>query len=94
MMDCKKVLIEIDGDMDKVIDFLREKGIVKVVKKVDCIVVEGFIFIKIDGNKGVILEVNFEIDFVVKNEGFKEFFNILVDYFFVNVLVDVEEVMV
>lgn len=70
MMDCKKVLIEINGDMEKVIDFLCEKGIVKVVKKVDCIVVEGLIFIEINGNDVLILELNFEIDFVVKNEGF------------------------
>lgn len=70
MMDCKKVLIEIDGDIDKVIDYLCEKGIVKVVKKVDCIVVEGLVYVEIKGNDVVIVEINFEIDFVVCNEGF------------------------
>lgn len=70
MMDCKKVLIEIDGDIDKVIDYLCEKGIVKVVKKVDCIVVEGFVYVEVKDNEVVIVEINLEIDFVVCNEGF------------------------
>lgn len=75
MFDCKKVLEFYDGDIEKLIDYLREKGIVKVVKKVGRIVVEGLIFDEVifDYKKVVILEFNFEIDFVVKNEEFKEF---------------------
>lgn len=71
MMDCKKALTETDGDMDKAIDLLREKGIAKAAKKADRIAAEGSTLIKTDGNKGVILEVNSETDFVAKNEGFQ-----------------------
>ncbi|MCY9110580.1 translation elongation factor Ts, partial [Bacillus atrophaeus] len=69
MMDCKKALTETDGDMDKAIDLLREKGIAKAAKKADRIAAEGSTLIKTDGNKAVILEVNSETDFVAKNEG-------------------------
>lgn len=72
MMDCKKALTETDGNMDKAIDLLREKGIAKAAKKADRIAAEGLTLIKTDGNTGVILEVNSETDFVAKNEGFKE----------------------
>lgn len=71
MMDCKKALQETDGDMDKAIDFLREKGIAKAAKKGDRIAAEGLTAIKVDGNEAVILEVNSETDFVAKNEGFQ-----------------------
>ena len=54
MMDCKKALTETDGDMDKAIDLLREKGIAKAAKKADRIAAEGSTLIKTDGNKGVI----------------------------------------
>ena len=73
MMDCKKALTETDGNMDKAIDLLREKGIAKAAKKADRIAAEGLTLIKTDGNTGVILEVNSETDFVAKNEGFKDF---------------------
>lgn len=71
MMDCKKALTETDGDMDKAIDFLREKGIAKAAKKGDRIAAEGLTSILADGNNAVILEVNSETDFVAKNEGFQ-----------------------
>lgn len=71
MMDCKKALVETNGDMDKAIDFLREKGIAKAAKKADRIAAEGLAAILIDGNKAVIAEVNSETDFVAKNENFK-----------------------
>lgn len=71
MMDCKKALVETDGDMDKAIDYLREKGIAKAAKKADRIAAEGLAAILVDGNKAVIAEVNSETDFVAKNDNFK-----------------------
>ncbi|MBE4908700.1 elongation factor Ts [Bacillus luteolus] len=71
MMDCKKALTETNGDMEKAIDYLREKGIAKAAKKSDRIAAEGTTHIEVQGNKAVILEVNSETDFVAKNEGFK-----------------------
>ncbi|WP_462409262.1 translation elongation factor Ts [Neobacillus sp. Marseille-QA0830] len=71
MMDCKKALTETDGDMDKAIDYLREKGIAKAAKKADRIAAEGLTSIVTNGNDAVILEVNSETDFVAKNEGFQ-----------------------
>ncbi|EIT85107.1 elongation factor Ts [Fictibacillus macauensis ZFHKF-1] len=70
MMDCKKALTETNGDMEKAIDFLREKGIAKAAKKADRIAAEGLTSVIVDGNKAVILEVNSETDFVAKNENF------------------------
>jgi elongation factor Ts len=71
MMDCKKALTETNGDMEKAIDYLREKGIAKAAKKADRIAAEGITYIEVSGNEAVILEVNSETDFVAKNEGFK-----------------------
>lgn len=73
MMDCKKVLEDVGGDMDKVIEFLRERGFVKAVKKVLCVAVEGIVesYIYGNGRIGVLVEINCEIDFVVRNEEFR-----------------------
>lgn len=71
MLDCKKALTETNGDLDKAIDYLREKGISKAAKKAERIAAEGLTNIFIDGNKAVILEINSETDFVAKNEDFK-----------------------
>ena len=71
MMDCKKALSECDGDMDKAVDWLREKGIAKSAKKESRIAAEGLANIYVDGNDAVILEVNSETDFVSKNEEFR-----------------------
>ncbi|WP_335870745.1 translation elongation factor Ts [Bacillus sp. 2205SS5-2] len=71
MMDCKKALTQTDGDMEKAIDFLREKGIASAAKKADRIAAEGTTFILSEGNEAVILEVNAETDFVAKNENFQ-----------------------
>ncbi len=70
MMDCKKALVECNGDMEKAADWLREKGIAKSAKKESRIAAEGLANIYIDGNKAVVLEVNSETDFVSKNEEF------------------------
>ncbi|WP_243386888.1 translation elongation factor Ts [Bacillus kexueae] len=77
MMDCKKALTETNGDMEKAIDFLREKGIAKAAKKADRIAAEGSALIKAVGNEAVIIEVNSETDFVAKNESFKELLDVL-----------------
>ncbi|MDC3414113.1 translation elongation factor Ts [Aquibacillus sp. 3ASR75-11] len=72
MMDCKKALQETEGDIDKAIDFLREKGISKAQKKADRVAAEGSTYIEVDGNTAVLFEVNCETDFVTKNDQFKQ----------------------
>ncbi len=71
MLDCKKALVETNGDMSKAEDYLREKGILKATKKESRIAAEGLATICSNDNKAVILEVNSETDFVSKNEEFK-----------------------
>ena len=75
MMDCKKVLTETDGDMEKAIEVLRERGIAKAAKKSGRVAAEGLVeaVISEDGKSGAIIEVNSETDFVAKNEEFKTF---------------------
>ena len=70
MLDCKKALAETNGDMDKAVDYLREKGISKAAKKADRIAAEGLANIYVSNNKAVIIEVNAETDFVAKNADF------------------------
>ncbi|EML9415211.1 elongation factor Ts [Staphylococcus aureus] len=72
MMDCKKALTETDGDIDKAIDYLHEKGIAKAAKKADRIAAEGLVHVETKGNDAVIVEINSETDFVARNEGFQE----------------------
>ena len=72
MLDCKKALIESNGDMDAAVDYLREKGITKAAKKQDRIAAEGLSNIYVESNKAVIIEVNSETDFVAKNSEFRE----------------------
>ncbi|ALS73749.1 elongation factor Ts [Planococcus rifietoensis] len=71
MMDCKKALVQTDGDIDAALDFLREKGLSSASKKADRIAAEGITSILEEGNEAVIYEVNAETDFVAKNEGFQ-----------------------
>ena len=73
MLDCKKALEACSGDIDKAIDWLREKGISKAAKKSDRIAAEGLADIFVKDNKAVVLEVNSETDFVSKNDEFKNF---------------------
>ena len=75
MMDCKKVLTETDGDMEKAIELLRERGITKAAKKTDRIAAEGIVaaYVAEDGKVGSVVEVNSETDFVGKNEEFRNF---------------------
>ena len=72
MMDCKKALVETNGNLDDAVTWLREKGIAKAAKKVDRIAAEGVCAFAIDGNKAVVYEVNSETDFVAKNQQFKD----------------------
>ena len=75
MMDCKKALTETDGDFEKAIEYLREKGLAAATKKAGRIAADGMVFATVDAeNKlGVVVEVNSETDFVAKNEMFREF---------------------
>ncbi len=77
MMDCKKALQESDGDMDKAIDYLREKGLAKQAKKASRVAAEGMAFATADIEKkvGVVVEVNSETDFAAKSDKFIEFVN-------------------
>ena len=74
MMDCKKALIECQGNMDKAIEYLREKGLAANAKKAGRIAAEGMVdsYIHMGGKIGVLLEVNCETDFVAKTDAFKE----------------------
>lgn len=73
MMDCKKALTETDGDKEKAIDILREKGMAKAVKKAGRIASEGIVKDYVNGGVGVVVEVNAETDFVAKNDQFIQF---------------------
>lgn len=70
MMDAKKALVASDGDMDKAVDFLREKGIAKAAKKSDRVAAEGFADVEMHDNTAAIVEVNSETDFVASNDRF------------------------
>ncbi|PAF50692.1 translation elongation factor Ts [Helicobacter sp. 13S00477-4] len=74
MMDCKKALVETNGDIDKAVVYLREKGLSKAAKKADRVASEGIISIRVsaDYSNAVMVEINSETDFVAKNESFKE----------------------
>ncbi len=73
MMDCKKALAETDGDMDKAVEYLREKGIATAVKKSGRIASEGLVTSMVFDNVGVVVEINTETDFVAKNADFQKF---------------------
>ena len=75
ILDAKKALVENDGDMEKAMEFLRQKGIASADKKMGRIAAEGVVCALVEGNQGAIVEVNCETDFVAKNEEFKEFVN-------------------
>lgn len=72
MMDAKKALVEADGDLDKAIDLLREKGMAKAAKKGDRVAAEGMTAVAVKGNRAAIIELNSETDFVAGNAEFNE----------------------
>ncbi|MBR5876793.1 MAG: elongation factor Ts [Akkermansia sp.] len=71
MMDCKKALMECDGDMDAAVKYLREKGIAKAAKKADREAKEGVVTTMVEGNSGIIFEINCETDFCSKGDKFR-----------------------
>ena len=93
MMDCKKALVDTNGDLQTAIDYLREKGISKAAKKATRVAAEGLVFISVsnDGKTGAMLELNSETDFVAKNEDFINFGNKLVDMILTNDISTVDE---
>ncbi len=91
--DCKKALTETDGDMEKAIDFLREKGIATAAKKASRIAAEGIVAAKICGKVGALVEVNCETDFVAKGDQYKEFVNGVCDYVVNNDVLDIDQLI-
>ncbi len=79
MMDCKKALVECDGDMEKAVDFLREKGLASQAKKATRVAAEGQVVTKVDGDVAAILEINAETDFVAGGEPFKALCDKVID---------------
>ena len=73
MLDCKKALVEANGDMETAVDWLRKKGLATAAKKASRIAAEGLVAVVVEGNKGAVVEVNSETDFVAKNETFQEY---------------------
>lgn len=73
MMDCKKALTETDGDMEKAIDLMREKGLAKAAKRADKVADQGLVesYIHMNGNIGVLIQLNCETDFVARTDDFK-----------------------
>ena len=77
MMDCKKALVEADGDFEKAIVLLREKGLATQAKKAGRVAAEGLVIAAVEGNVGAIVEVNSETDFVANTDDFKSFVNLV-----------------
>lgn len=73
MLDCKKALVEANGNMDEAVDWLRKKGLASAAKKASRIAAEGLVSVYVEGNCGALAEVNSETDFVAKNEIFQEY---------------------
>lgn len=88
--DCKKALTETDGDMEKAVDFLREKGIATAAKKASRIAAEGVVAAKVAGNTGVLVEVNCETDFVAKGDQYQAFVADVCDYVANNDVKDID----
>jgi len=93
MMDCKKALTESNGDMEKAIDLLREKGLAAAEKKAGRIAAEGMVYAAVDGKLGAIVEINSETDFVAKNTGFQAFVADVANSVIKNDPADVEALM-
>lgn len=92
MMDCKKALAESDGDMEKAIEILREKGIATGAKRASKIACQGIVESYVNGNVGVLVEVNCESDFVARGEQYKAYVGAVAEFIAKNNVSDVEEV--
>ena len=93
VLDCKKALTETNGDMEKAIDFLREKGMATAAKKASRIAAEGVVAAKVSGNTGVLVEVNCETDFVAKGDQYLEFVNSIATFVCENEVKDIDELV-
>lgn len=93
MMDCKKALVEVNGDIDKAIEYLRQKGLSKAAKKTSKVAAEGLIALKVekDLSKAALVEINSETDFVAKNENFRELSLNVMDSIFNSEINELEE---
>jgi len=80
MMDCKKALTETNGDMEAAVDWLRTKGLAAAAKKAGRVAAEGLVAVYIQGNKGAMIELNSETDFVARNDQFQTLANTVVKY--------------
>jgi len=92
MMDCKKALAESDGDMDKAVAWLRDKGMGAAAKKAGKTAAEGAIGVKVEGKKAVIVEINSQTDFVAQNDKFVTLMNDVVNHAFDNSIADAEAI--
>ena len=88
--DCQKALKETDGNMEKAVDFLREKGIATAAKKASRIAAEGIVLAKVEGATGALVEVNCETDFVAKGDQYIEFVNGVAEYVLANDVKDID----
>jgi elongation factor Ts len=95
MMDCKKALVSTDGNLDKAVDYLREKGLAAAAKKSGRIAAEGAVVAAVaaDGKSGCLVEVNSETDFVAKNEDFQEFATAVAEHILRNAPSDVDALL-
>lgn len=84
MMDCKKALTEADGDMEKAIEILREKGMATAAKRADKIASQGIVYAYTANGVGVLVEVNCESDFVARGDQFKDFVNTIAEFIATN----------
>jgi len=90
MMECKKALVETDGDVDGAVEHLRKSGQAKADKKADRVAAEGLVVVKANGSKAVVVEVNSETDFVAKDENFLAFVDAVADAALASGQADVE----
>ncbi len=91
--DCKKALEQTNGDMEKAVDFLREKGMATAAKKASRIAAEGIVLASIKGNVGALVEVNCETDFVAKGDQYVEFVKSVADFVVENDVKDIDELV-
>ncbi len=90
MMDCKRALVEADGNRDEAVKILREKGLAKAAKKAGRIAAEGVVKAKVNGGSGVLVEINCETDFCAKSDKFLELVETIADTILANDAADVE----
>jgi elongation factor Ts len=79
MMDCKAALVEVEGNLEDATDWLRKKGLAAAAKKAGRLASEGLVGLKVDGRRGVVVEVNSETDFVARNDLFQGLVKMIAD---------------